>query len=109
MPKDIGFLEMQEIQNKMAEKYGDKWTPPVPQKGREMLLWMMTEAGEVADVIKKKGDAAIMEDSETRNHFVEEMCDVMMCFNELMQCYSITPEELRKAYIEKFEKNMKRW
>lgn len=37
-----------------------------------LLLWMMDEAGEVGDVIRKQG----LEEPEVRRHFVEEMCDV---------------------------------
>lgn len=69
----------------------------------------MIEAGEVADIIKKKGDAKIMEDDEVRNHFIEEMCDVMMYFNDVMLCYDIKPKELIDIYRKKHNTNMKRW
>lgn len=105
----FGFEEMQNIQKELQEKYLDKWGGLNPGKGRDSLLWMIIEAGEVADIIKKLGDKAIMEDSETRSDFIEEMCDVMMYFNDVMLCYSITPEELVKIYKEKHERNMKRW
>ena len=78
-------------------------------KGRDQLLWMMIEAGEVADVIKKEGDNKIMDNEEIRKHFVEELCDVLMYFNDVMLCYSISPEELKKVYLEKHCKNMERW
>ena len=29
-----------------------------------------------------------------RKHFIEEMCDTLMYFNDLMLCYGVTPEEL---------------
>jgi len=70
---------------------------------------MIGEAGEAAEIIKKKGDDAIAVDLEARRQFVEELCDVMMYFNDLCLCYSITPEELRDVYLEKHERNMKRW
>ena len=34
---------------------------------------------------------------------------VPLVYNDVMLCYGITPEELKAAYTEKFEKNMKRW
>lgn len=40
----------------------------------------------------------IMNDDETRNYFVEELCDVLMYFNDVMLCYSISPEELKEVY-----------
>lgn len=50
-----------------------------------------------------------MKHPETRRHFIEEMCDTLMYFNDILLCYGITPEELEQVYLEKHEKNMKRW
>lgn len=105
----FGFKEMQAIQKELQEKYMDNWGGLSPEKGRDKLLWMMIEAGEVADIIKKDGDEKILTDDEVRNHFIEEMCDVLMYLNDVMLCYSITSEELEKVYMEKHHKNMKRW
>ena len=105
----FGFEDMQAIQKELQEKYLDQWGGLSPEKGRDTLLWMMIEAGEVADIIKKQGDVSIMEDRETRQHFIEEMCDVMMYFNDLMLCYGITPEQLEAVYREKHRRNMSRW
>ena len=101
--------QMQQIQRELREKYKDKWGGLYPAKGRDQLLWMMIEAGEVADIIKKKDDDRIMEDEEVRRNFIEELCDVLMYFNDIMLCYSISPEELEKVYLEKHHKNMGRW
>ena len=101
--------DMQQIQRELQAKYQDKWGGLSPKVGRNQLLWMMIEAGEVADIIKKKGDQAIMDDPEIRAHFIEEMADVLMYFHDLMLCYNITPEDMANTYREKFERNMKRW
>ena len=106
---DFGFNEMQEIQIELQEKYFDKWGGLSPEKGKEQLLWMMIEAGEIADIIKKDGDNKIVYNKEVRNHFIEEICDVFMYLNDVMLCYSITSEELEKIYMDKHQKNMKRW
>jgi NTP pyrophosphatase (non-canonical NTP hydrolase) len=105
----FGFKEMQAIQEELQEKYMDKWGGLSPDKGREQLLWMMIEAGEVADIIKKDGDKKIIEDEKVRNHFIEEICDVFMYLNDVLLCYSITTEEIEKEYMEKHHNNMKRW
>ena len=39
----------------------------------------------------------------------EEMADVLMYYNDVMLCYGISADELKQAYIAKFEKNMTRW
>lgn len=101
---DFGFKEMQVIQKELQEKYIDKWGGLSPEKGRDKLLWMMVEAGEVADIIKKNGDKKIVTDNEVRNHFIEEMCDVFMYLNDVMLCYSISSEELEEVYKEKHHK-----
>ena len=48
----------------------------------------------MADIIKKQGDEKIMSDPAVREHFIEELCDTLMYFNDVCRCYSITPEEL---------------
>lgn len=105
----FGFEEMQKIQHELQEKYKDKWPQLSPRQGRSTLLWMMSEAGEIADIIKKKGDESIMMDPVVRQHFVEEMCDVMMYFNDLMICYNISAEEIERVYRAKHRRNMERW
>lgn len=105
----LGWEEMQAMQKELQERYLDKWGGLSPRKGRDSLLWMMIEAGEAADIIKKKGDGAILKEADARHDFIEELCDVMMYFNDVMLCYSITPEELEKIYVEKHQRNMNRW
>lgn len=105
----LDFRRMQAFQRELQEKYLHKWGGLFPRKGRDILLWMLIEAGEAADVIKKQGDEAILQEGETRSHFIEELCDVMMYFNDLLLCYGITPEELEKIYSEKHRRNMTRW
>ena len=69
-----------------------------------LLLWMVDEAGEVGDVIRKQG----LEEPEVRRHFVEEMRDVMMYFNDLMNCFGISSDELAEQYRAKHRCNMTR-
>lgn len=69
-----------------------------------LLLWMVDEAGEVGDVIRKQE----LEEPEVRRHFVEEMCDVMMYFNDLMNCFGISSDELAEQYRAKHRCNMTR-
>lgn len=106
---DMNFAQMQRMQAELQARYQDKWAALSPALGRSQLLWMIAEAGEVADVIKKKGDGAIMEAGEVRQHFVEELCDVLMYFNDVCLCYGITPEDLADAYAAKHARNMARW
>lgn len=106
---EFSLNEMQDIQKELQELYKSKWGGLYPAKGRDQLLWMMIEAGEVADIIKKQGDQEIMEDEETRHAFIEELCDVLMYLNDVMLCYSVSPEELKKVYLEKHSHNIKRW
>jgi len=101
--------EMQEMQKVLQERYKDKWEPMCAETGRNMLLWMIGEIGEVIDIVKKNGDRKASKDENIRASLVEEMTDVLMYFNDVMLCYGITEDELKKAYIEKFERNMKRW
>lgn len=106
---DFGFREMQQIQVQLQEKYKDKWKHLSPELGKEQLLWLMIELGEAADIIKKQGSQMIMEDTEVRTHFIEEMADVMMYYNDVLLCYGISIDEFSKIYREKHQRNMNRW
>ncbi len=109
MMEEFTINEMQEMQRDLQEKYKDKWEPIGPETGKNKLLWMVGEIGEVIDIVKKNGGTNACTDKELRTDLVEEMADVLMYYNDVMLCYGITEEELKKAYVDKFEKNMKRW
>ena len=106
---DFSINEMQEMQKALQEKYEQKWEPICADVGQNKLLWMIGEIGEVIDIVKKHGGTKASTDEVLRKDLVEEMADVLMYYNDVMLCYSITADELKQAYSEKFEKNMKRW
>lgn len=107
--KTFSLNEMLEMQKALQEKYKDKWAPLSPELGKNQLLWMVGEIGEVIDIIKKHGGTQASTDAVLRKDLLEEMADVLMYYNDVLLCYGITADELKQAYIEKFEKNMKRW
>ena len=109
MAEDFGIEEMQRMQVKLQEKYKDKWKPLTPENGRNQLLWLMIELGEAADIIKKEVDKKIVENESVRRHFIEEMADVMMYYNDVMLCYNISIDEFKEIYREKHKRNMERW
>ena len=106
---DFGIKEMLEMQKALQEKYKDRWKPIGPERGADQLLWMIGEVGEVIDIIKKHGGEAAGRDPALRAHLTEELSDVLMYYNDVLLCYGISAEELKRAYSDKFEKNMKRW
>lgn len=107
--EDFTVNEMLEMQRKLQEKYKDRWRPICPENGKDQLLWMLGEIGEVIDVIKKDGVQRVVEDTRVRTHFVEEMADVLMFYNDVLLCFGITADELKHVYTEKMERNMTRW
>ena len=107
--KDFSINEMQEMQKALQDRYKHKWEPICPEIGQNKLLWMIGEIGEVIDIVKKNGDEEAVSNPELRAHLIEEMADVLMYYHDVMLCYGITSDELREAYIKKFERNMKRW
>lgn len=106
---DFGIDEMPKMQIKLQNKYKDKWESICPETGKNKLLWMIGEIGEVIDIVKKNGGTKAASDTQLRKALVEEMADVLMYYNDVMLCYGITADELKQAYIDKFEKNMNRW
>ena len=106
---DFGINEMLEMQKALQEKYKDQWKPICPDRGKDQLLWMIGEIGEVIDIIKKYGGETSSQNAEFREHLIEELADVLMYYNDILLCYGISAEELKQSYISKFEKSMKRW
>lgn len=106
---DFGINEMQAMQKALQDKYKHKWEPICAEVGQNKLLWMIGEIGEVIDIVKKHGGTEAAADAALRKDLVEELADVLMYYNDVMLCYGITAEELKQAYSEKFERNMKRW
>lgn len=107
--EDFGFIEMQKLQRELQERYKDKWEDICPETAKNKILWLMIELGEAADIIKKDGDSAIMNNDDIRKHFIEEMSDVLMHFNDILLCYDITIDELKQVYLDKHHRNMNRW
>lgn len=107
--EDFTMNEMLGMQRILQDRYKHKWEPIGPETGKNKLLWMLGEVGEVIDIIKKNGGTKAAEDPELRERLVEELADVLMYYNDALLCYGITAGELRQVYKEKFQRNMKRW
>ena len=106
---DFGINEMLNMQRTLQEQYKEKWKPISPERGKDQLLWMIGEIGEVIDIIKKHGGETASQDEKIRADLIEELADVLMYYNDILLCYGISAEELKRFYVSKFEKNMKRW
>lgn len=107
--EDFTINEMQAMQKDLQEKYKDIWESIGPETGQNKLLWMIGEIGEVIDIVKKNGGTKACSDEELRKDLVEEMADVLMYYNDVMLCYGISAEELKRSYTGKYRRNMERW
>lgn len=106
---DFSINEMLDMQRALQERYKEKWEGISPEVGKNKLLWMIGEVGEVIDIVKKYGSEASNADNPEREHLIEELADVLMYYKDVLLCYGITAEELKDTYTNKFQKNMKRW
>lgn len=108
MSDDISIKEMLKMSKNLWEKNKDSWQPMTPEYARDSILYVVEEVGEVISIVKKKGEEKIMNDADVREHFVEEMCDVLMYYNDVLNRFGVTSEELAKGYHKKFDSNMGR-
>ncbi|MDN5300209.1 MAG: hypothetical protein PWP51_2762 [Clostridiales bacterium] len=108
MANSIDIKEALEMSQKLWEKHKETWWPMSPEHGKTFMLYMIEEMGEAIAIIKKKGDDAIMENPEVRARFIEEMCDMMMYYADVLNRYGISHEEYTAIYREKFHQNMVR-
>ena len=108
--RTLTLKEMFAYQQRLQAKYAGQWGEPIePATAVRKLCWAYGELAEAGDIIKKKGDAAIMGDPEERRHFMEELGDVMMYLFDVMLCYGMTPEEFSETYQTKCTYNSTRW
>ena len=87
---DLRISELLAMQRELQELHKGDWADVVPSTARDHLLWGVGEIGEVIDIIKKRGDGEIMDNPETRRHFIEEMADVQMYLLDVLLCYGGT-------------------
>ena len=106
---DFTINEMLDMQRSLRERYKYIWNPLCPEQGKDQLLWMVGEIGEVIDIVKKHGGKTACQDDALRAHLVEELADVLMYFNDVLLCYGISADELKQSYTKKYERNMQRW
>ena len=72
---DISISQMMQMQKKLHDIHAHEWYPLEPEYGKNSVLFMVEEIGEVISILKKKGNG-VMEDPVVRAAFLEEMADV---------------------------------
>lgn len=105
---DLSISQMQQLQKSLYEPNKETWPPMEPEYGKDYILYMMEEVGEVIAVLKKKGTGAVVSDPAVREAFLEEMADVLMYYQDVLLRFGVTPEEISQAYLKKHSKNMGR-
>lgn len=106
--QDIKISDMMKMQMALWENNKHKWSPMSPEFGRNSLLWMIEEVGEVISIVKKKSETEIMEDPEIRSKFVEELADVYMYLTDTLLRYGVTADEIGTAFVDKHNRNIGR-
>ncbi len=105
---DLKISDMIAMQLALWEKHKHEWSPMDAEHARSFMLFMFEEIGEAIAIIKKKGEAQIMNDGKVREEFVTELADVMMYYINTVQCFGISADEFSEAYVKKHDKNMGR-
>ncbi len=105
---DLSISQMMQLQRELFALHKDKWTPMEAQYGKDFILWMLEEVGEVIAILKKKGHSAVMEDEAVRKAFLSEMADVLMYYHDILLRFEVTPEEISQAYADKHGYDMQR-
>lgn len=106
--EDLRISEMLKFSKALWEKNKDNWSPMEPKYGKNFILYMIEEIGEVISIVKKKGEDEIMDNNEVRERFIEEMGDVLMYYMDVLNRFNVTNEEFSKIYLNKYISNMDR-
>lgn len=105
---ELKISDMLGMSKELWGKNKENWAPMSPEHGRTFVLYMIEEIGEVIAILKKKGEDKIMDDETTRERFIEEMCDVLMYYSDVLNRFGISAEEFSAIYLKKFKRNMGR-
>ncbi len=105
---NLDIKSLMEMQDELQALHKGEWTPIAPGTTIQQMLWMVGEIGEAIDIIKKIPPQNLTPGSKIREHFVEEMCDVMMYFIDVLQCCGVTSDEFCAVYQRKHDHNMRR-
>lgn len=106
--QDLSISGMLDMSYELWEKHKDTWAPMEPEHGKTSILYMIEEIGEAIAIVKKKTEDEIMNNPAVREHFIEELGDVLMYYSDVLNRFKITPEEFSSIYIKKFQSNMNR-
>jgi NTP pyrophosphatase (non-canonical NTP hydrolase) len=105
---DLKISELIEMQKTLQDKHKGDLHPLTPDYGRNSVLWMIEEIGEIVSIIKKRGETNIMLNKIVRDAFVEEFADVLMYMTDALISYGVNASEFANAYKLKHKKNMDR-
>ena len=104
---DLSLADMLEMLTELHAEHPD-WGALDATAGRNQLLWLTGELGEVIDVVKKNDPAHLSQPGYAGDCLTEEIADVMMYLNDVLLCYDIAPEEISRAYYKKHLYNLRR-
>lgn len=105
---DLKISEIMKMQEDLYELNKKNWNPLESEYGKDSFLWMIEEIGECIAIIKKKGHDEIVNNLDVRNHFIEEMADVLMYYSQILLRFGISAEELAETTFAKHQKNINR-
>jgi len=105
---DLSISQMMQLQRELFERHKDSWHPFEPEYGKDSILYMIEEIGEVIAIIKKKGNVAIMDDPVVRDAFLAEMADVLMYYHDVLLRYHVSAEEISQSFAKKHDYDMNR-
>ncbi len=105
---ELSISQMMQMQKELFELHKDTWSPREPEYGKDHILYMIEEIGEVIAILKKKGSREVVADSSVRAAFLEELVDILMYYVDVLLCYHVTPEEISEAFQKKAQRNLGR-
>lgn len=99
---------MMELSENLYKLHEHEWMAKTPESNIYWLAWLVSEVGEVIDVVKKKGTDKIMNDANTRHEMLKEITDCYMHLADILNRYQFTAEEFSKVYRDKMNYNLSR-
>ena len=93
--------EILEMQRALQERYKHKWEPICPENGKNKMLWMIGEIGEVAEVLNKRAGRKFSEGEDLQTQLGTELADML---HYIVAIAAINGIDLTQNILEKDKK-----
>ena len=98
---DLSISQMMQMQKDLYERHKGEWYPLEPEYGKDSILFMVEEIGEVAEVLNKRAGRKASEEDDLQEQLGIELADML---HYIVAIAAINKIDLTRIIVEKDRK-----